>query len=117
MILKNCSSGEIREAARRGGMRALADDGWRLVTEGITTPEEVLRVTKDQSISESPEQKLPQSVCVIRYEDMIADPAGALRTAADFCGLPMPQRPLPPVGDDRGCVGPYRALMAAALDQ
>src|SRR5437867_1929395 len=48
MILKNCSSGEIREVARRGGMRTLAEDGWRLVRAGVTTPEEVLRVTKDQ---------------------------------------------------------------------
>jgi hypothetical protein len=31
-------------------MRTLADDGWRLVALGVTTPEEVLRVTKDQSI-------------------------------------------------------------------
>src|SRR5712691_8032431 len=31
MILKSCSSGEIREAARRAGMRGLAEDGWRLV--------------------------------------------------------------------------------------
>jgi hypothetical protein len=62
LILKNCSSGEIREAARRNGMRTLADDGWRLVSQGVTTPEEVLRVTKDQSIGESAEQKLPQTV-------------------------------------------------------
>ncbi|MDB6018662.1 MAG: xpsE 1 [Pedosphaera sp.] len=52
LILKNCSSGEIREAARRNGLRSLADDGWRLVREGVTTPEEVLRVTKNQSIGE-----------------------------------------------------------------
>lgn len=52
MILKNCSSGEIREVARRAGMRTLSEDGWRLVREGITTPEEVLRVTKDQSMGE-----------------------------------------------------------------
>ena len=50
--LKNSSSGEIREVARRGGLRTLSEDGWRLVREGVTTPEEVLRVTKDQSISE-----------------------------------------------------------------
>jgi hypothetical protein len=31
-------------------MRTLADDGWRLVRLGVTTPEEVLRVTKDQSV-------------------------------------------------------------------
>src|ERR1043166_3150986 len=62
LILKNCSSGEIREPPRRNGMRTLADDGWRLVSQGVTKPEEVLRVTKDQSIGESAEQKLPQTV-------------------------------------------------------
>jgi len=49
MVLKNCSADEIRVAARRAGMKTLAEDGWRLVRLGITTPEEVLRVTKDQS--------------------------------------------------------------------
>ena len=52
LILKNCSSGEIREVARKAGMRTLSEDGWRLVREGVTTPEEVLRVTKDQSLGE-----------------------------------------------------------------
>ncbi len=51
MILKNASSDVLREAARRSGMRLLADDGWRLVRQGITTPAEVLRVTKDQSLA------------------------------------------------------------------
>jgi type II secretion system protein E len=50
MILRNCSSTEIREAARRNGLRLLSDDGWRLVRQGITTPEEVLRVSKDQNL-------------------------------------------------------------------
>ena len=58
MILKNCSSGEIRETARRQGMRGLADDGWRLVRAGITTPEEVLRVTKVQEAGDAPEKKV-----------------------------------------------------------
>ena len=49
MILRNCSSGEIREVARRDGMRDLAEDGWRLVRAGVTTSEEVLRVTKAQA--------------------------------------------------------------------
>jgi len=49
-ILKNCSSGEIREAAIRNGLRSLSDDGWRLVRSGVTTPEEVLRATKDQTL-------------------------------------------------------------------
>ena len=60
LILQNRSSGEIREAARRNGMRALADDGWRLVREGATTPEEVLRVTKAQTPGDSaPETAKP----------------------------------------------------------
>jgi general secretion pathway protein E/type IV pilus assembly protein PilB len=50
LILKNCSSGEIRVAAVRNGLRSLSDDGWRLVRQGITTPEEVMRATKDQTL-------------------------------------------------------------------
>ena len=50
------------------------------------------------------------------YEEMIADPAGALRVAADLCGLPMRDGPLPALGDDRGCAEPYRQFMAAALE-
>jgi len=55
-ILKHCSSGEIREAALRNGLRSLSDDGWRLVRQGITTPEEVMRVTKDQSLGNGPKE-------------------------------------------------------------
>jgi type II secretion system protein E len=51
MVLKNASSGEIREAAIRNGLRSLSDDGWRLIGQGITTVEEVMRVTKDQTLS------------------------------------------------------------------
>ncbi|HEY3861115.1 MAG TPA: GspE/PulE family protein [Verrucomicrobiae bacterium] len=52
MVLKSSSSGEIREAAVRDGMRSLSDDGWRLIGMGITTPEEVMRVAKDQTLGE-----------------------------------------------------------------
>jgi general secretion pathway protein E/type IV pilus assembly protein PilB len=50
LILKNASSDMIREAARRGGMRTLAEDGWRLVRQGITTVEEVLSVTTAKEV-------------------------------------------------------------------
>jgi general secretion pathway protein E len=36
----------VKEAARRGGMRTLREDGWRRVRRGHTTIDEVLRVTK-----------------------------------------------------------------------
>jgi general secretion pathway protein E/type IV pilus assembly protein PilB len=51
MVLRSCSSGEIRQAAVRKGMKSLSDDGWRLIGQGITTPEEVMRVAKDQSMA------------------------------------------------------------------
>lgn len=59
--------------------------------------------------------KLPDITRVIQYEDMVADPAGALGIAADLCGLPLNHGPLPEIGDDRGCAEPYREFMDAAL--
>ena len=32
-------------------MRALAEDGWRLVSTGVTTVDEVMRVTKDARLN------------------------------------------------------------------
>ena len=34
-------------------MRTLADDGWRMVNKGMTSPDEVLLVTKDQSMEDN----------------------------------------------------------------
>jgi len=51
LILKQGSTDRIRDAARRGGMRTLADDGWRLVRLGITTVEEVLSVTTAKEVA------------------------------------------------------------------
>ena len=38
------------------GCARLSDDGWRLVRQGVTTPEEVMRVTKDQSLGNGPKE-------------------------------------------------------------
>src|SRR5215470_6181396 len=51
LILKNASSDLIGDAARRAGMRTLAEDGWRLVRMGITTVEEVLSVTTAKEVA------------------------------------------------------------------
>jgi len=48
LILKRSSSDVIREAAVRGGMRTLREDGWRAVREGITTVAEIVRVTQEE---------------------------------------------------------------------
>ena len=50
-LLRGGSSLEIKEIARREGMRTLLEDGWRIVCEGVTTPAEVLRVSKDEDAS------------------------------------------------------------------
>ncbi|MEI2722110.1 MAG: GspE/PulE family protein [Verrucomicrobiota bacterium] len=60
MVLKNCSSGEIAQVARRNGLRVLSEDGWRLVRAGITTPEEVMRVTKDQALNNLTPEAAPK---------------------------------------------------------
>lgn len=45
LISGKTSSDQIRKAALDLGMRTLKQDGWMKVLEGVTTPEEVLRVT------------------------------------------------------------------------
>ena len=50
LILKSASTDQVRAAARKGGMRTLAEDGWRLVAAGITTVEEVLSVTTAKEV-------------------------------------------------------------------
>jgi len=50
LILKNASSDLIRNAARKSGMRTLAEDGWRLVAAGVTAVEEVLSVTTAKEV-------------------------------------------------------------------
>jgi len=51
LILKNASADQIRDAARRVGMKTLAEDGWRLVRLGITTVKEVLSVTTAKEVA------------------------------------------------------------------
>jgi type II secretory ATPase GspE/PulE/Tfp pilus assembly ATPase PilB-like protein len=45
LILNKASAHQIRERADALGMRTLIDDGWEKVEQGITTVEEVMRVT------------------------------------------------------------------------
>jgi len=48
-ILARTSTGEIRKIAMKQGMKSLNEDGLRLISEGKTTLEEVLRATKDDA--------------------------------------------------------------------
>jgi hypothetical protein len=51
LVLKGASSDQIRDAARKQGMKTLAEDGWRLVRMGLTTVEEVLSVTTAKEVA------------------------------------------------------------------
>jgi general secretion pathway protein E len=46
-IHNQASEAEIRTAALKNGMKTMREDGDRWIQAGVTTPEEVLRVTKD----------------------------------------------------------------------
>jgi type II secretory ATPase GspE/PulE/Tfp pilus assembly ATPase PilB-like protein len=47
LIMRNEDASILNEAARRNGMRNLREDGWQKVASGMTTPEEVIRVTQE----------------------------------------------------------------------
>lgn len=46
MIVNRKSAGDMQKVARSHGLKLMRDDGWTKVRKGITTVEEVLRVTK-----------------------------------------------------------------------
>jgi general secretion pathway protein E/type IV pilus assembly protein PilB len=50
LVLERASSRVVRKIAVKQGMSSLREDGWRLIREGKTTPEEVLRMTKDEDL-------------------------------------------------------------------
>jgi len=47
LILKNADEGQIKEAARKNGMRTLLEDGLAKIETGSTTLDEVFRVTQE----------------------------------------------------------------------
>jgi type II secretory ATPase GspE/PulE/Tfp pilus assembly ATPase PilB-like protein len=47
LIIERASAGEIKREALKHGLHTLRDDGWRKVLAGVTTVEEILRVTED----------------------------------------------------------------------
>ncbi len=47
LVMANADASRITAAARRNGMRNLRDDGWMKIASGLTTPDEVLRVTQE----------------------------------------------------------------------
>ncbi|MBI4432257.1 MAG: Flp pilus assembly complex ATPase component TadA [Candidatus Omnitrophica bacterium] len=48
LVMKKVSAAEIRQKGIEEGMKTLFQSGWEHVCEGLTTPEEVLRVVQEQ---------------------------------------------------------------------
>jgi type IV pilus assembly protein PilB len=51
MVLNRAPAPQVRKKAVEQGMISLRGDGWRVIREGKTSPEEVLRATKDEITS------------------------------------------------------------------
>ncbi|MGH9666873.1 MAG: GspE/PulE family protein [Bryobacteraceae bacterium] len=47
LIMKNADAAELTAAARRNGMHNLREDGWLKVARGVSTAQEVMRVTQE----------------------------------------------------------------------
>jgi general secretion pathway protein E len=47
LILNRAEAAAIRQAAMKLGMQTMAEDGWSKVAQGLTTTQEVLRVTQE----------------------------------------------------------------------
>jgi type II secretory ATPase GspE/PulE/Tfp pilus assembly ATPase PilB-like protein len=46
-IMRGDDALAITAVARRNGMRSLREDGWLKISHGLTTPDEVMRVTQE----------------------------------------------------------------------
>jgi type II secretory ATPase GspE/PulE/Tfp pilus assembly ATPase PilB-like protein len=60
LILQKASAGQIKKAALQRGMRTLAQDGWHKTVAGLTTPEEIIRVTEAGELNQEESSGVPQ---------------------------------------------------------
>ncbi|HUG80350.1 MAG TPA: ATPase, T2SS/T4P/T4SS family, partial [Bryobacterales bacterium] len=47
LIMANADASDLTAAAKRNGMRNLREDGWDKISRGVTTVDEVVRVTQE----------------------------------------------------------------------
>jgi type II secretion system protein E len=53
LIISHASASDIKQRAMEHGMKTLREDGWDKVLAGVTTIDEILRVTEDDEIDEA----------------------------------------------------------------
>jgi len=61
LILKKAPSGQIKRVAISHGMRTLRQDGWGKIILGVTTPEEVMKVTSVEATTEIEKKTMSSS--------------------------------------------------------
>ncbi|MCA9400304.1 MAG: Flp pilus assembly complex ATPase component TadA [Candidatus Omnitrophica bacterium] len=49
LVMERATSGKVKDAAVRAGMKTLRQSGWEKVLRGLTTPEEIIRVTQEEN--------------------------------------------------------------------
>ncbi len=49
LIMARATAGQVKEAAVKNGMKTLIQSGWEKVKKGVTTVDEIFRVTKEES--------------------------------------------------------------------
>jgi type II secretory ATPase GspE/PulE/Tfp pilus assembly ATPase PilB-like protein len=47
LIMRDADAGDLTVAARKNGMQNLREDGWEKIERGVTTVDEVVRVTQE----------------------------------------------------------------------
>lgn len=62
LILKKAASSQITKVALSKGMRTLRQDGWQKTVAGLTTPEEVMKITSAQEQPDDLESKAQVSL-------------------------------------------------------
>ncbi len=74
MVLHRVPAPTVRKKAAEQGMISLRTDGWRIIAEGRTSPEEVLRATKDEITSGAEAAERAMGIIPVRKRNSIQFP-------------------------------------------
>jgi Tfp pilus assembly pilus retraction ATPase PilT len=71
LIVKKSASNRLKNLAVSKGMRTLRQDGWQKVITGLTTPEEVMRVTSIEEVREKPREEAELKSSLLAPDEQI----------------------------------------------
>ena len=94
MVLEKASSDQIKKAAMGSGMKTLRQIGWEKVNSGLTTPEEVVRVTPTEKYEtsqvEGGKEPLPVTAAATRAPAKVKQPTGSEKRIYDRLSTRVP---------------------------